>query len=146
MHIIRPSYLYFVIQTLFHSLFFSAISMIISFFLKQYVIFPFYLYVFIISPYFFTIFIYRPLKFKNTLYKIKKSSIQIESGVLFRYKLYVPYYAIKYMSNKCNILQKFFGVQTLTLYTVSGHNSIKNINFPLASVIRHKIWSAKEEK
>lgn len=142
---IRPSHSYFIIQSLIYSLFFSFIPSV------SWNIFPksrllFFVYIVILTIYFLAVFIYRTLKFKNTIYKIKKSSIQIEAGVLFRYKLYIPYYSIKYMSTRCNILQKFFGVRTLVIYTVSGRHSIKNINQPLSTLIKHKILSAQEEK
>lgn len=145
MYIIRPSYRYFIIQSFFDACLFIIICSINAVFFKKYLIYYFYFTVFILLTYFFICIFYKSLKFRNTVYKIKDSSIKIKYGVLFQHETYIPYTSIRYVETKCGIIQKITATKTIILYTVSGSTSIKNIISPATDMIENTIKDKKRK-
>lgn len=142
MYTIKPSYRHFILEKLIGSFTFIIIFPLVMSLFNDYKFIRL-LPIPLAICYFFVVFIYYPLKFKNTFYHIRRMSIVISRGVVFKYKIYIPCGAVSYIEKRQNILQKLSGSQTVVLYATGNKNYIRNLSYYAVRMIEIRLNEAK---
>lgn len=141
MYILRPSYRYLIIRQIVLSLCFTIFLVAVSLITSKYKTFNVILVLSLSIIYFFVILVYKPIKYKNTCYILKKTSIQLHVGIIFKSETLIPLNSIDFISIRQSLIQKIDNSFNLIIYAKRHKTILRNLTYHSINMLKIRINS-----